>query len=229
MGNFVHTYFLPFYFQSVRSYSAESSGLLLIPYLVSIVIASIVAGAIVTATGQYRLFMAIGAALFSVGSGLLYMVQPTTTAAVWIIGQILAGSGIGASGQLTAIAIQALIPQADMPIANGLIMLMMILGGVLGLSVGESIFSAALTNGLAGSGVPANVTSTVTEGVPNLQDSVPSTILPEVQNIFDYAITCAFIVPIIVGLLSFLIVWGIKQKSLKQDESPQDGQGEEKV
>ena len=221
MGNFVHTYFLPFYFQSVRGYSAQTSGLLLIPYLISIVVASIVAGAIVTATGQYRLFMALGAALFAIGSGLLFMVQPATTAAIWIVGQILAGSGIGSSGQLTAIAIQALIPQADMPIANGLIMLMMILGGVLGLAVGESVFSATLTEGLSGLGLSSNVASEVTTGAANLRNSVPAALFNGVQNTFDFAITRAFIVPIVAGILSFAIVWGIKQKSLKGEaESP---------
>ena len=168
--------------------------------------------------------MALGAALFSIGSGLLFMIQPATTAAIWIVGQILAGSGIGSSGQLTAISIQALIPQTDMPIANGLIMLMMILGGVLGLAVGESVFSATLTDGLSGLGLSSNVASEVTTGAANLQSSVTPALFNEVQNTFDFAITRAFIVPIVVGILSFAVVWGIKQKSLKceEDSSPKE-------
>ena len=117
----------------------------------AIIIASISAGGLVTAIGRYRYIMAASAGIFtsSTGAGLLFKIEPDIDATIWIIGQILAGVGIGASGQLTAISIQALMPEEDMPLANGIIVLMMVLGHVLGLSIGESVFSAILSGGVA--------------------------------------------------------------------------------
>lgn len=115
MGLYAHIYYLPFYFQAVKGTTAEGSGIRTIPYLVSTTIASIVVGGSVTAFGWYTPFMWFGAALFTIGAGLLYSLQVSSYAGKWIGYQLLTGIGAGASVQIPFIAVQVVLSAKDMP------------------------------------------------------------------------------------------------------------------
>lgn len=115
MGLYAHIYYLPFYFQAVKGTTAEGSGIRTIPYLVSTTLASIVVGGSITAFGWYTPFMWLGAALFTVGAGLLYSLQVSSYAGKWIGYQLLTGIGAGASVQIPFIAVQVVLSAKDMP------------------------------------------------------------------------------------------------------------------
>ena len=112
---FRHIYFLPFYFQAVKGTTAEGSGIRTIPYLVSITLASIFIGGSVSKFGWYTPFMWFGAAIFTIGSGMLYTLQVGSNSGVWIGYQILTGIGAGASVQIPFIAVQVVLNEKDMP------------------------------------------------------------------------------------------------------------------
>jgi hypothetical protein len=115
MGLYAHIYFLPFYFQAVKSTTAEGSGIRTIPYLVSTTIASIIIGASITTFGRYTPFMWFGSAVFTIGAGMLYTLQVDSGPGKWIGFQILAGLGAGASIQIPFIAVQVVLSAKDMP------------------------------------------------------------------------------------------------------------------
>jgi len=115
-----HIYFLPFYFQAVKGTTAEGSGIRTIPYLVSNTLASVVVGGAVTYVGYFTPFMWIGAAIFTVGSGMLYTLQVSSYAGIWIGYQLLAGIGSGAAIQLPFIAVQTVCSAKDMPTGSKL-------------------------------------------------------------------------------------------------------------
>ena len=110
-----HVYYLPFYFQAVKGTTAEGSGIRTIPYLVSTTLASIVVGGSVTYFGWYTPFMWVGAAIFTIGAGLLYTLQVSSDAGKWIGYQLLTGIGAGASVQIPFIAVQVVLSAKDMP------------------------------------------------------------------------------------------------------------------
>ncbi len=110
-----HIFYLPFYFQAVKGTTAEGSGIRSIPYLVSTTIASIVIGGLITTFGWYTPFMWFGAAIFTVGAGLLKTLQVDSSAAKWIGYQILTGIGAGAGIQIPFIAVQVVLSAKDMP------------------------------------------------------------------------------------------------------------------
>ena len=115
MGLYTHIFYLPFYFQAVKGTTAEGSGIRTIPYLVSITLASIVIGGSITTFGWYTPFMWFGAAIFTIGSGMLYMLQVGSGAGRWIGYQILTGIGAGAGVQIPFIAVQVVLSAKDMP------------------------------------------------------------------------------------------------------------------
>lgn len=102
----------------MKGTTAEGSGIRSIPYLVSITLSSIVVGGIITIIGYYAPFMWIGAAILTVGCGMLYTLRVDTNAGRWIGYQILAGIGAGAGMQVPFLAVQAVTSPLDMPSAS---------------------------------------------------------------------------------------------------------------
>ena len=63
--------FLPLFLQTVNGASATDSGLLLVPLMLGLLSASILAGQVATRTGRYRIFPLLGTAITGVGFVLL--------------------------------------------------------------------------------------------------------------------------------------------------------------
>ena len=59
--------------------------------------------------------MWLGAAIFTVGAGMLYTLQVDSGAGMWIGYQILTGIGAGASVQIPFISVQVVLNAKDMP------------------------------------------------------------------------------------------------------------------
>ncbi|KAF4629471.1 hypothetical protein G7Y89_g8680 [Cudoniella acicularis] len=144
MGLYVHIYFLPFYFQAVKDTTAEGSGIRTIPYLASIIVASIIVGAGITTIGTYKPFMICGAAVFTVGAGLFYLLKVDSSAGKWIGFQLLSGFGAGAGVQIPFIAVQVVLNAKDMPTGNAIAIFFNSLGGAISISIAQNVFSNGL-------------------------------------------------------------------------------------
>lgn len=78
------SYYLPTWFQVIQGKSTESSGLSLLPLLISIVVAVIGCGILTSVIGYYTPFMIAGSAFLIVGSALITTWQPDTKQGMWI-------------------------------------------------------------------------------------------------------------------------------------------------
>jgi hypothetical protein len=99
MSIYTHIFYLPFYFQAIKGTTAEGSGIRTIPYLVTIILSSILVGAGVTVIGWYKWFMIAGASIFTIGSGLIYSLKVNSSTGHWAGYQIMTGFGAGAGIQ----------------------------------------------------------------------------------------------------------------------------------
>lgn len=216
MSNFTNTtQYLPFYFQGVKGVSAESSGIRCIPYLVSITIASIVVGALITIFGPYNPPMWIGAIVFTIGCGLISTLKVNSTEGHWIGYQILAGAGAGACVQIPFIAVQVVLDEKDMPIGNAVAIFFNTLGGAISISIAQNIFSNTLLKQLPKDAPGVNPLKVVNAGATHIREVVAKAQLPGVLTAFDKAITTAFILPIAVAGLAFLSSLLMEWKSVK--------------
>lgn len=109
-------YFLPIWFQTVKSVSAVRSGINLLPLVVALTIAAIVTGVATTMTGYYTPFLIIGACIASVGAGLLTILKVDTPTAQWIGFQIVYGFGLGSCFQAPNMAAQTVLPRKDVSV-----------------------------------------------------------------------------------------------------------------
>jgi MFS family permease len=135
MGLLMATYYLPLWYQATRGVTATRSGLNILPYMLSTVVAAAVSGGIISKTGRYWPFLLGSPLLLSVGAGLLYTISSNTNNGTIIAFQIIYGIGVGGAMQNTIISIQAEFAddEAMIPQATSLVNFTQLLGGVFGL------------------------------------------------------------------------------------------------
>lgn len=82
----------------------------------------IISGGSITKLGHFAPFLIIGAAVTTVGAGLIHTLDIGSTSGKWIGFQIVAGCAIGACFQVPIMAAQATVDQNDIPLATAIIM-----------------------------------------------------------------------------------------------------------
>jgi Fungal trichothecene efflux pump (TRI12) len=92
---FVLQYYLPLYFQGVKGDSASSSGIRILPILLSVAIGSIVWGVIVSIVGYFTPFMIVGASIYTIGLGLISTLGANTKFGACVAYQLVSGIGLG--------------------------------------------------------------------------------------------------------------------------------------
>ncbi|KAF1953297.1 MFS transporter [Byssothecium circinans] len=192
MALYCHLFYLPFYFQATKGTTAEESGIRTIAYLVSITVASIVIGGLITVIGTYTPFMWFGSAIFTIGCGMLYTLKVDSPASQWIGYQILTGIGCGAGVQIPFIAVQVVASEKDMPTANALVMFFNSLGGAISLSIAQNVFINGLIREVpkAAPGLDARVV--IMAGATFLRQIVPSALLPAVGSSYLHVVHITF-------------------------------------
>lgn len=111
-------YYLPIYFQSIKGASPIQSGVDNLPTVISVGIICIVGGFVVAKTGRPTPFMFGGAAVATIGCGLLYTLDIDTSTAKWIGYQILVSSALAFSVLMGMNITQANVPQEDLAAAT---------------------------------------------------------------------------------------------------------------
>ncbi|KAM5349415.1 hypothetical protein ACJ41O_005920 [Fusarium nematophilum] len=107
-------YYLPIYFQSIRGASPIDSGVYNLPMVISVGIFCVIGGMVVSKTGHATPSMFAGAAVATIGIGLLYTLDLDTPVGKWIGYQILTGSAIAFSVQNALNIAQANVGSEDL-------------------------------------------------------------------------------------------------------------------
>jgi EmrB/QacA subfamily drug resistance transporter len=140
---------LPTFLQMVKGASATESGLLMLPLMGGIVVASIVSGQLISRTGRYRVFPVLGSALSAAGMWLLSHLQTDTPRLEFSVWQAVLGVGIGLMTPVLILAVQNAVPPADLGVATGAHLYVRQIGAVLGAAVLGTLFADRLTDALA--------------------------------------------------------------------------------
>jgi hypothetical protein len=121
-GFFLLIYYIPIYFQVVSGVSASQSGVRNLPLILGVTIATILSGGLITAFGHYVPFLIVGAAMITIGSGLIYTLSIHSDSSEWIGYQALAGLGIGLALQIPVITAQAEAKPTDLSSVTAMIL-----------------------------------------------------------------------------------------------------------
>ncbi|WEW58677.1 hypothetical protein PRK78_004145 [Emydomyces testavorans] len=216
MGFYIHVYYLPIYFQTVKGSNPEKSGLDVVAYQASNTGTSLVVGLLVAVIGWYVPFVWFGAVAFVIGSGLLFTVDMDSHTATLVGYQIITGLGKGASVQIPYVAAQVVSNKKDMSSTNAIMIFFHSIGGTLSLAVGETIFLASLRRNLPIEAPLVNPAAIMKAGPTNLRNTVPPDQLKGVLKAYTTSLKNTFISPIVTGSIAFLCSLLLEWRSVKR-------------
>ncbi len=206
--------FLAQYFQLARGKTPTESGLLTIPMVVGTMLAGVVLGRIISATGRYKAIMIGGAAVLSLSLFGLSTIAVDTSFVV--IGAYLFGLGlsVGALMQNLVLATQNTLDVREMGAGTSGVAFFRSLGGAIGVSVLGAIMASTvktdLASGLADLGVPASALGGSTGSVPDLSQ-VPEPVRAVIEQSYSNGITEIFLYAVPMAVVSLIAVLFIKE------------------
>ena len=131
---------LPLWFQVVQGASATASGYDLLPFLLGLIVCSVVSGIVVSRTGRYKLLTIGGAVVLAVGLALFTNLRADTPTPVLWAWMIVAGLGVGPTMTVFTVIVQNAVPFKVMGTATGDLTLMRQIGTSVGLSIIFTVF-----------------------------------------------------------------------------------------
>jgi hypothetical protein len=164
--------------------------------------------------------MIIGCAIFTAGCTAVYAsLAPDTTSSAWIGFQVLVGAGAGLTLQQAMIAVQTVLPEADIPVATATVVFSQTLGGAVLLAVSQVVFAHGLSE------LPVQASGDGTSG-SGFVVSDPSTLPSGALGTYAKAVVMPFLVAAVGGGIALLstagMQWASVTKKRKQDEQKED-------
>ncbi|RAL12092.1 MFS drug transporter, partial [Aspergillus homomorphus CBS 101889] len=153
-------YYLPLYFQAVQQASPLRSGLLLLPLMLTEAATDILVGVLIHRTGRYREIVWAGAALLTLGTALLTLLDVDTPLARVFGLQVLAALGTACLFQTPMLAVQNSVSPAEAASATATLGFVRNLATALSVVLGGVIFQngmQARQAGLAALGIQGDV------------------------------------------------------------------------
>ncbi len=123
--------FLPIYIQGVLGMSAQNSGAVMTPMMLSFIVGSLVAGQLMTRTGRYKLLTIVAAGIMSVGLFLMTRLGINSTWGTVVRDMLVTGVGIGALMPTLNVAVQNAFPYEVMGVVNASQQFVRSLGGAI--------------------------------------------------------------------------------------------------
>ncbi|MGW0962864.1 MFS transporter [Streptomyces gelaticus] len=221
VGLFGAASYLPTFLQMVDGATATESGLLMLPMMGGIVIASVVSGQLISRTGRYRIHPIVGGAVSVVGMWLLSRLETDTPRIEYSIAQAVLGIGIGLIMPVLVLAVQNSVQPADIGSATSANNYFRQIGGSVGAAVFGTLFAGRLADALAvrlPSGAdlpdPESITPQLVHAMdPALRDSYVQAYADAMPRIFLY------LVPVLA--LGLFFAFFLKEKPLVSHHSPE--------
>jgi EmrB/QacA subfamily drug resistance transporter len=210
--------YLPTYLQMAFSVNATESGLLMIPMMGALLVASVISGQLVSRTGRYKWMPIAGSVLVAVALMLLSTLKPGQP--LWEICAYLAvmGLGLGLSMQMLVLIVQNSFPLREVGTATASNNFFRQIGATLGSAVVGSLFASRLAD-LLTERLPAAATGGGTPGgsnslTPAVVNHLPAEIKDLIVSSYNDALTPIFIWMVPLAVIAAVVLVFIKEKPL---------------
>ncbi|MFC9834321.1 MDR family MFS transporter [Rhodococcus sp. NPDC127530] len=208
--------YLPTYLQMVTGKNATEAGLLMIPMMAGLLVASIGSGQVVSKTGRYKWFPIIGTLIVAGALVLLSTLTPTTSLVVIGCYIALMGVGLGLGMQILILIVQNTFPASEVGTATASNNFFRQIGASLGAAIVGSLFTTRLTNLLAermpetGTALPRGENSLT----PAILKSLPEPVREVIIGAYNDALTPIFLYMVPLVILAVLLLLFVQEKPL---------------
>ncbi|MGW1997423.1 MDR family MFS transporter [Embleya sp. NPDC001921] len=208
--------FLSQYFQIARGKSPTVSGLMTLPMIGGLVIASTVVGKLITATGFWKRYLVAGGVSLTIGLALMSTARADTN--LWVLGvyMFLLGAGVGALQQNLVLAVQNAVPVHQLGAASSVVAFFRSLGGAVGVSALGAVMATKVTGYLSDAGLESGAGGG--SGIPNVHH-LPEPARGIVEASYGHAVGDIFLFAAPFGLLALIVVLLIKEVPLQTSQA----------
>ncbi|KAJ5226834.1 Major facilitator superfamily domain general substrate transporter [Penicillium citrinum] len=210
-------WYLPTYYQVVRSRTPSESGYLMIPILAGMMLGLLFQGIGTTSFGYYAPFMIFGSVCMPIAAGLMttYNLHTSLTQIILYSGLVGFSGGIGFQGPQAAV--QTMLSASDVNLGIGVILFGQSMGPAVFIAIGQVIFANELSSRL-GNIVPGLTPAFIEEhGLSDITKGVSKEQLNEALSGIAMSLTRTWYLTVALGCTtivgSLLVEWrSVKQK-----------------
>lgn len=199
MCNLFFAVFGPVIYEAGRGSSSLHAGILIIPFLLTVVLSQGAEGFIMSYTKRYWIWGPTSPTFLAIGGGLLFTVDVNTTSAQLIGCQIIYGLGIGFTQNVALLSVQADNEPRAVPAAIAIVSFAQLFGGMCGPVIGEAILGSSLRKYLPKYGVPPATSKAVIASVDAIwslegpmRTKVVKAYLRSLNNVYIASVPVAF-------------------------------------
>lgn len=208
--------YLPTFLQMVDGASATESGLLMLPMMAGVVVASVVCGQLISRTGRYRLYPLLGSLLATLGMWLLSRLQADTPRLHYSLWMAVLGAGIGLVMPVLILAVQNSVRPADLGTATSANNYFRQIGGSVGAAIFGTLFADRLTTALR-ERLPAHAGRALPDAeslTPQLVHALPPALRDAYIRAYADAMPRIFLYLVPVLALGLVLAFFLKEKPL---------------
>jgi MFS family permease len=210
--------FLSQYMQMARGATPTEAGLLTLPMIAGLLIASIAGGQLISRFGHWKPYLIAGGVLLIAGSFLLSTLHYDTNFVLVSLYMFLLGSGVGLTMQNLVLIVQNTANPNEMGAASSGVAFFRSLGGTIGVSVMGAALAASVTDLFAASreALTAAIVNLGADGAA-VADQLQSGTLPQVtalpdsvrvivEDIYAQGIAHSFLIAVPLAVISLIAI-----------------------
>lgn len=148
-GMFGTIMFIPLFIQAVLGESATSSGAILTPLMLGLIVASVLTGQFVSRTGHYKEVLLAGPLVLIGGFYLLTQLDVRSTIGETTRDMVIVGVGLGLGMQTYMLVVQNAVPQRLLGVATSTTQFSRTMGATIGVTVMGAVLTTRLHDELA--------------------------------------------------------------------------------
>nr|WP_296771484.1 MDR family MFS transporter [Rhodococcus sp. (in: high G+C Gram-positive bacteria)] len=216
VGLFGATTFLGQYFQTARGFSPTEAGLLTIPLVFGMLVASVGSGQLITKFGKWKPFLVVGSILLVVGFLLLGTLDHATK--LWVVGIFITivGLGTGMLMQNIVLAVQNTVSVHNIGAASSTVAFFRTFGGAIGVSVLGSILATRVAEKSASGLAQLGVDSSASSGGSLDLGALPAPIAAVIRTAYGDATGRIFMIAGFVAIITLIAVVLIPNRPLRK-------------
>lgn len=207
-NSFIAIYFIPLYFQFVQSDQALRSGVRLLPYIIPLVVATMLNGAFMEKFKYYLPWFLVGGILIIISNAMLFHISLTISTTYVYAALVLGGLGTGLFVNAPFAIAQWIVPPEEIAEAVGFVTCAQVAGVTISLAMGNAIFLNLAENSIT-SLLPRVAKTDVQAAITGLGGKFLRTLDAETQKMILGAIVDAirkvFILGITAGALAVVL------------------------
>ncbi|MGK2887997.1 MAG: MDR family MFS transporter [Rhodococcus sp. (in: high G+C Gram-positive bacteria)] len=216
VGLFGATTFLTQYFQTARGYSPTDAGLLSIPLVFGMLVASVGSGQLITRFGRWKPYIVTGAVLLVIGFLLLGSIDHATS--LWTVGIFITivGLGTGMLMQNLVLAVQNTVSVKNVGAASSTVAFFRTFGGAIGVSVLGSLLATRVADKSVAGLAELNVDASSSGGGSLDLDSLPAPVEMVIRTAYGDATGRIFLIAGFVAIVTLIAVAFIPNRPLRK-------------